>query len=57
MRNREEIIEMICEGSVHELCNMLERHKIRDFVPIIDQSIEELVDCMEEDDEYHNESC
>lgn len=51
MRNREEIIEMICEGSVHELCNMLEEHKIRDFVPIIDQSIEELADCMEEDNE------
>ena len=49
--NREEIIEMICEGSVHELCNMLEEHKIKDVVPTIDESIEELADCIEEDNE------
>ena len=47
MMNREEIIEMICESSVYDLCTMLEEQKIKDVVPIIDESIEELADCME----------
>ena len=47
MMNREEIIEMICESSVYDLCTMLEEQKIKDVVPIIDQSIDELADCLE----------
>ena len=50
--NREEIIASICEGTVDNLCNLLEEHKIRDVVPTIDQSIDDLADCiMEGDDE------
>ena len=51
-KNREEIIASICEGTVDNLCNLLEEHKIRDVVPTIDQSIDDLADCiMEGDDE------
>ena len=51
-KNREEIIASICEGTVDNLCNLLEEHKIQDVVPTIDQSIDDLADCMmEEDDE------
>ncbi len=45
-KNREEIIASICEGTVDNLCNLLEEHKIQDVVPTIDQSIEDLVDCI-----------
>ena len=44
--NREEIIASICEGTVDNLCNLLEEHKIQDVVPTIDQSIEDLADCI-----------
>ena len=51
-KNREEIIASICEGTVDNLCNLLEEHKIKDVVPTIDQSIDDLADCiMEVDDE------
>jgi len=45
-KNREEIIASICEGTVDNLCNLLEEHKIRDVVPTIDQSIDDLADCI-----------
>jgi len=44
--NREEIIASICEGTVDNLCNLLEEHKIQDVVPTIDQSIDDLADCI-----------
>lgn len=51
-KNREEVIASICEGSVDNLCNMLEEHKIKDVVPMIDQAIDDVADCiMEVDDE------
>lgn len=51
-KNREEVIASICEGSVDNLCNLLEEHKIRDAVPTIDQAIDDVADCiMEVDDE------
>ena len=37
MMNREEILKMICESSVYDLCTMIEENKI----------IEELENCME----------
>tara|TARA_R110000772_G_scaffold118484_3_gene224126 strand:- start:126 stop:263 length:138 start_codon:yes stop_codon:yes gene_type:complete len=37
MMNREEILKMICESSVYDLCTMIEENKI----------LEELEDCME----------
>ena len=50
--NREEVIARICEGSVDSLCNLLLDHKIQDVVPIIDQAIDEVTDCiMEANDE------
>jgi hypothetical protein len=45
-KNREEIIASICEGTVDNLCNLLEEHKIKDVVPTIDQSIDDLADCI-----------
>ena len=50
-KNREEIIASICEGTVDNLCNLLEEHKIQDVVPTIDQSIDDLADCMMEVDD------
>ena len=47
-KNREEIIASICEGTVDNLCNLLEEHKIKDVVPTIDQSIDDLADCIVE---------
>ena len=50
--NREEIIADICEGTVDNFCNLLEQHKIQDVVPMIDQAIDDIADCiMEGDDE------
>ena len=50
--NREEIIADICEGTVDNLCNLLEQYKIQDVVPIIDQAMDDIADCiMEVDDE------
>lgn len=45
-KNREEVIASICEGSVDNLCNLLEEHKIRDAVPTIDQAIDDVADCI-----------
>ena len=50
--NREEMIEMICSKSVDNFCNLLEEHKIKDVVPVIDQALDELIDNMEVDDEW-----
>tara|TARA_R110000765_G_scaffold258703_1_gene358932 strand:- start:45 stop:233 length:189 start_codon:yes stop_codon:yes gene_type:complete len=50
--NREEMIEMICSKSVDNFCNLLEEHKIKDVVPVIDQALDEIADSMEENQEY-----
>ena len=52
--NREEMIEMICSKSVDNFCNLLEEHKIKDVVPVIDQALDELIDNMEVSDEENN---
>ena len=54
--NREEMIEMICSKSVDNFCNLLEEHKIKDVVPVIDQALDEIADSMEENQEYEEEN-
>tara|TARA_R110002020_G_scaffold42504_1_gene124441 strand:+ start:99 stop:260 length:162 start_codon:yes stop_codon:yes gene_type:complete len=50
--NREEVIADICDSSVDNFCNLLEQYKIQDVVPMIDQAIDDVADCiMEVNDE------